>query len=184
MNKEKYLEMRKVEDEMDNCHNNNHLIFEFLRDYKEYLHEFKSKEAIKAVAGLKEFTELMDLKAKGLWKVFSDKRHKYSTECTHDIVVFDDREGYENDMFCCYCPLCREHIEKEDIKDNTMIIGVLDIYDCHEPSEGSLLFPIIDYMIKNDLDFTAEEFYNVYDILFPEYIYRQFKENYKVRVKK
>lgn len=184
MDKEKYLEMRKIEEEKYKCHDNNSIIYDFLRDYKEYLREFKSKEAIKAIEGLKEFTELMDLKAEGLRRVFRGKLNEYSKECTHDIVIFDDREEYKDHRDDCFCPLCRKHINKEELKDNTMIIGVFAIYNCEDPSQGDCLYPIIDYMIENNLNFAEEEYFRIYDILFPEHIYKQFKKNYKVRVKK
>ena len=182
MDKEKFLKMRKIEKEEEKAYCQVGYIFDFLNDYEDYIYKFKSEEAKKAIKDLDVVQELLRGKGKSLGKIFRDERLKYEKVCTHDIVFFDDREGYENDPF--FCALCRNDVQKEDLKDNTMIIGVQDIYNCNSPGQGSLAYEVIDYMIENDLDFTEEEFFKTYNILFPEGFYKQFKENYKVRVKK
>ena len=180
MNKDKYLEIRKIEKIADNFYIKICKINKFLKDNKDFIKDFDSLEAKEALKTLIEYKKTFGDRMDCFYKLAREEVINHRNGCNHEIVFFDARKGYES----YYCPLCRLHIESDDILDNTLMIGVYDIYNLIEPSQGSYLYIVIDYLLENDLDYTKEEFEKALKAVVPNFYYRSCKDSVKVKVKK
>ncbi len=173
MNKDKYLEIRKLEKKENDCYITINKIDKFLERNKEYIDDFEN-EAKEAIKRLKEYRELLRYRADCFSKVVQSEFINQKNGCKHEIVFFDSREGFENDIFSYYCPLCRSYVNASDIKDDMLIIGVPN----NEVREDSPLYKIVDYLLESG-NYTQEEFDNALKKFALGY-----KDNVKVVVKK
>lgn len=181
MNKEKFFAIRELEYEYDKCKKEEIKIKEFFKTCEDYIDDLKSKEAIEALIIIKNYLEL--LKAKE-WALLDRRRNgfiEYQKECQHEIVFYRGKDfESRNPSSGYYCPLCREYLSHEMVSDDAMVIETPDLW----VEEPDVSYKVIDYMIKNDLDYTAEVFEKVFKDIIPSNVYHRCKKYYKVREKK
>lgn len=182
MDKDKYLEIRKLERIEDDCYITIKKIDKFLEDNKEYINDF-SKEGKEAIKKLKKYRELLSYRADCFSKASEKEFTKHRDGCKHEIVFYDNREGYKNDKFGYRCPLCRSYVSADEIASLALIIGVQDIYNLEDASQGSILYKVVDYLLEKGV-YTKEEFDKALKLLVPKFWYNDYKENVKVMVKK
>lgn len=186
MNKKKYLEIRKIEKKANECYEIDDRIDKFLKDNEEYLNDLTDDKTNEAIDRMIKYQKLLYSQARALNSLASEEFSKYREECQHEIIFHDDRGGpYASETHEYYCPLCRDFIHRDEVLDDSLVIGIMAMYNCEEPSQGDISYDVIDYLIENDLDLTEEEFCNALELICPRrLIYGNIKDDYKVRIKK
>ena len=183
MNKDKYLEFRNIENEMSN----NYKIIDELRDFikknKDYLDNLDGEKVAYAIKQINRYIDLLRNKSLLLEKQADILTDEFQKNCLHEIVLHDDRDkslvwaGHEY-----YCPLCRRTLKDEEVSNYSLIIDVDAIYNCEDPSQGSIVYKAIDHIIINDLDYTEEEFIKALDLVVPKNIFtKSIKDSYRAR---
>ena len=159
MDKEKYYEYRTIEEEIRKAYFLIKVLDQFLKrkgGYISCLTDEKREEAIKII---EKYQKLVDYEANMRKEEVNMLLEKYSKGCEHEIIfqgVNDDTEEPTGDY---YCPLCRHRLfSDKTILNNRIIIDVPAIYLHETPYNNGYLYLAIDYMIRNDLEWTQDNF--------------------------
>ena len=190
MNKEKYFEFRKIESEINDSYRAKWKIKRFFEENAEYISKLKSKEVEEAIKSIERYQKLLDCEIKVKEKEVGVLIDKFEKGCEHDIL-FRGLGTYDLKPTGDYmCPLCRKNFFSDEVIPNDRItIDVPALFNHESPSQCDYLYLAVDYIIKNDLEWSEESF----DIAFKEvitdkHIYNILKDDgtlkmYKVRRK-
>lgn len=186
MNKEKYFMIREKEKEKTEMYNTIFKINDFFKNNDDYLKEFTSKDAKEALISIKSYEELLSIKASLKSREVDMLFNEYRRECKHEIL-FRGLNGYPLEPTGeFFCPLCRDTFFKFDvIPQSEVVIDVPGLYAHDDPSYASHLYLVMDYMIKNDIEWTQDNFDEILKKLVSKKVidFCQLKDAYKVRRK-
>ena len=175
MNKEKYLEIRKVENEKSDCSKTRKKIEKFLDKYNYYIDSFKSTESKEAIKRIKRYIVYLTEKPCVLSKIINQLIEEYRNNCHHEIV-FEENDNY-------YCPLCRRYVPIDEVPKGAMIISVSAIYNLESPRQCESIYKAIDYILENNLETEVDEASIAIRKSIPHMFLSMTKDSYKVRRK-
>ena len=175
MNKEKYLEIKKLEIEESECRTKRKKLESFLNKYKYYIDSFKSIESREAIRRIKRYIAYLSEKPFLLSEVSERLIKEYRKECSHDII-FEEKDNY-------YCPLCRRYVKSEEIPYGALIITVEAIYNLESPVQCEAIYKAIDYILENNLENNVDAVRIALEKIIPHMFYSISREEYKVRRK-
>ena len=186
MNKEKYFMIREKEKEKTEMYNTIFKLQSFFKINEEYLNEFKSKDAKEALISIKAYIEFLSINAGLMDTEVNMLFNEYRRECKHEILLRGLNGHLLEPTGEYFCPLCRETFFKFDvIPQSEVVIDVPGLYAHDDPSYAKHLYLVMDYMIKNDIEWTQDNFDEILKKLVSKKVidFCQLKDAYKVRRK-